>query len=278
MLINPAWAIATILLSGSRTTRMRHRDDGETNGTGLGLEPPIDLTPLEKPREPFPPEFLWGAATAGIQAEGCIDNTDWSLFTTDPEIVRRVRGLSQFVGRTYNLKPIGTAVHHHRDLTVLKKDLDRAVLLGLNAYRFSIEWARVIPDDSGEADEEALQYYSDAIDAMRERGLEPIVTLNHVSLPLWVCTPPVASKPSPFWLPDVAAEDHDYRNHRGWERGNTVDAYEDFVEVVLDKLADRVKYWITLNEPTSMATIGYLGGIWPPGFSLEGKKARTIRL
>ncbi len=279
MLINSAWAIATFLISGYRTTRMGRRDDGETNLDLGEIEGPIDFTPPRKPREPFPPEFLWGAASAAIQVEGCIENTDWHLFTTDDEIVRRVKGLSEFVGPANNLEPIGTAVHH-RDLAVLKKDLDRAVVLGLNAYRFSIEWARVIPNDSGEADEEALQYYSDAIDAMRERNLEPIVTLNHVSLPDWICTPPVESGP-PFvgsglvGFPDVAVEDEGYRDHSGWENPETIGAFKDFVKVVLRRLDTKVTYWITLNEPTSMAMIGYLGGIWPPGFSMEGGRART---
>jgi beta-glucosidase/6-phospho-beta-glucosidase/beta-galactosidase len=272
MLINSAWAIAIFLVSGSRTTRMGRRDDGETPLDLDDLPQPHDFTPPRKPREPFPPAFLWGAANAAIQAEGCIKNTDWHLFTTDDEIIRRVKGLSEFVGPTYNLEPIDTAVHH-RDLSVLKKDLDRAVVLGLNAYRFSIEWARVIPTESGEADEEALQYYSDAIDAMRERKLEPIVTLNHVSLPLWICTPPVTSARL-AGLPDFAVEDQEYRDHSGWENPETIGAFKHFVNVVLKKLGAKVTYWITLNEPTSMATIGYLGGIWPPGFSMEGDRAR----
>lgn len=272
MLINSAWAIATFLVSSSRTTRMGRRDDGETPLDLDDLPQPLDFTPPRKPLEPFPPEFLWGAASAAIQVEGCIKNTDWHLFTTDDEIIRRVKGLSEFVGPTYNLEPIDTAVHH-RDLSVLKQDLDRAAVLGLNAYRFSIEWARVMPENAEEVDEEALQYYSDAIDAMRERELEPIVTLNHVSLPLWICTPPVTSEWRPF-LPDVAVADQGYREHSGWENPDTIDAYVDFVDVVLNKLGAKVKYWITLNEPTSMATIGYLGGIWPPGFSMEGGKAR----
>ena len=283
MLVNAAWAAATNLISAGSRMRLMMMPVG-----GIG-RPDIPLDDGQPPPKrdlgPFPGDFLWGAATAAIQAEGCIDNSDWSLFTTESEIIQRVRDLSGRIGRAYNLEAIGTAAHHG-DLEVLKKDLDRAVLLGLNAYRFSIEWARVMPDGSGIADQEALQYYSDAVDAMRERGLEPIVTLNHVSLPLWVCRPPVESGPlflprevsgvtSFVNYPNVAVEDEGYRDARGWENPDTTEYYRNFVEAVLDKLASKVTRWITLNEPTSTATLGYVGGIWPPGFTFEGNRART---
>jgi beta-glucosidase/6-phospho-beta-glucosidase/beta-galactosidase len=285
VLINSGWAISTrLIIAWGKIRRIMFKsapiDPGDWWQPTDDASDDTNQTPLE----PFPDDFLWGAAMAAIQAEGCIDNTDWSLFTTNPEIVERVRNLSGFVGRAYNLQPIGVAAHHG-DLEVLKKDLDRAVLLGLNAYRFSIEWARVIPNGPTRVNREALKYYSDAVDAMIKRGLEPIVTLNHVSLPLWISTPPVQSGPpvlpsdledatSSLGIPNFAVEDEGYREASGWENPDTIDHYLDFVQVIVDELASRVSLWITLNEPASMATIGYLGGIWPPGFSLASDRAQ----
>jgi len=237
--------------------------------------PPLRLDELP----PFPPDFLWGAATAAIQVEGCIDNTDWSLFTNSRAIRDRVKAISAAVGRPALLESPGVAVHH-RDLKVLASDLDRAVLLGLTAYRFSIEWARIMPAKGVGPDKDALRYYSAAVDLMRARNLEPIVTLNHVSLPDWILTPPQASGPfgvgvdlSIPGVPDFAVEDEPFRNARGWEDPDTIDAFIVFVNNVVPTLQDRVKFWITLNEPTSAAAIGYIGGVWPPGFTMEGDRA-----
>ena len=157
------------------------------------------------------------------------------------------------------------------NLNVLKADLDRAKLLGMNAYRFSIEWSRVQPTQAT-FDQAALQYYDDAINEMLVRGLKPIVTLNHLTLPSWVLTPPQSSAPT-----GVAAEDDDFRaSLRGWESQQTVDAFITYVNVVVGRYKDRVDIWITLNEPVgSMIGIGYIGGIWPPGFSLDGNRAKT---
>ena len=218
----------------------------------------------------FPASFLWGVATAGYQVEGNIENNDWHIFTTSPAIRDRVRNLGAVVGLSYNLQPPEEAVRHG-NLNVLKADLDRAKLLGMNAYRFSIEWSRVQPTQAT-FDQAALQYYDDAINEMLVRGLKPIVTLNHLTLPSWVLTPPQSSAPT-----GVAAEDDDFRaSLRGWESQQTVDAFITYVNVVVGRYKDRVDIWITLNEPVgSMIGIGYIGGIWPPGFSLDGNRAKT---
>jgi len=236
-------------------------------------EPVVDLSKLP----PFPKDFLWGVATSAIQVEGCIDTCDWFKFTEDEDIGRRVTALNRVVtSKPAHLQSIGGAVHHG-DLEVLKQDLERAVLLGLNAYRFSVEWARVQPTDADSQDDEALQYYSDAVDAMIERNLKPIVTLNHMTLPLWVLTPPSASLEIPG-LPPMAEEDDSFTEDsmRGWENSDTIDAYVDYVEIVVEKLKDRVDTWITSNEPVaSMLGVGYLAGVWSPGFSLDGTRMRS---
>jgi beta-glucosidase/6-phospho-beta-glucosidase/beta-galactosidase len=96
---------------------------------------------------PFPADFLWGVATSAYQVEGNITENDGYIFTTSPEIKRKIRLLSSLVGREIDLEPAGEAVHHG-NIDVLKEDLDRARLLGMNAYRFSIDWSRIFLQQS----------------------------------------------------------------------------------------------------------------------------------
>jgi beta-glucosidase/6-phospho-beta-glucosidase/beta-galactosidase len=237
--------------------------------TGEEGDPLADLPP-------FPRDFLWGAATSSYQVEGGITNNDWDYFTRNDAIVRRVHDLSGLPGKLglpvkpVDLMPAGVAVHH-ADPEVLNADLDRLKLLGLNAYRFSVEWSRIQPDrpdlehlEDAAFDQVALGYYDEAITQMVQRGIEPVLTLNHMSLPLWVCTPPGGK---PF------ADENDpafVGSLHGWEDPRTVDAYVRFVELVVERFKDRVRWWITLNEPVgSMIGVGYLGGVWPPGFALN---------
>jgi beta-glucosidase/6-phospho-beta-glucosidase/beta-galactosidase/lysophospholipase L1-like esterase len=213
----------------------------------------------------FPDGFLLGAATAAIQVEGGIENTDWQVFTTDPLIKGRVEALAGLAGERVQLVPPGAAIGH-RDLGVLGQDLDRAVALGLNAYRLSIEWARVQPAP-GDVDEQALDYYRRVLDELESRGLTPVVTLNHLSLPQWVLTPPRTLQP----VPDPAF----LASLGGWSGPKTVDAFARFAELVADRLGDRVRHWLTVNEPVgSTVGVGYIAGMWPPGLTGQGGLAR----
>jgi beta-glucosidase/6-phospho-beta-glucosidase/beta-galactosidase/lysophospholipase L1-like esterase len=222
----------------------------------------------------FPPNFLWGVGTAAYQVEGSIENNDWHIFTTSPAIKRRVAALSELVGLSYELEAPGVAVRHS-DINVLKEDLDRTKLLGMNAYRFSLEWSRIQPTPDT-FDPVVLQYYDDAIAEMQKRGLKPIVTLNHLTLPDWVLTPPRESSiTSAIGIP-IAIEDDAFRaSLQGWEDDRAVEAFNTFVNVVVGRYKNQVDTWITLNEPAgSMIGLGYIGGIWPPGFSLDGVRAK----
>jgi len=120
---------------------------------------------------------------------------------------------------------------------------------------------------------------------MREKNLTPIVTLNHLTLPLWISTPPTEFKGKKFQkfmphpirdlpLGDPKDKDPYWKSMRGWENIETVSMYARFVERIVAELKDQVDYWVTINEP--VATIiggGYLAGIFPPGFFLDGKRA-----
>jgi beta-glucosidase/6-phospho-beta-glucosidase/beta-galactosidase len=116
------------------------------------------------------------------------------------------------------------------------------------------------------------------ISLLDELGLEPIVTLNHLTLPIWVLDPPRESHITSAAEVPIAREDNLFlASLRGWETKETVDAFVIFVRKVAEHYSGKgVRFWITLNEPVgSMIGVGYIGGIWPPGFSLEGERAKT---
>ncbi|MEO7020815.1 MAG: family 1 glycosylhydrolase [Ktedonobacteraceae bacterium] len=227
-------------------------------------------------------DFLWGIATAAHQVEGNLLHNDWTHFTTTPAIVERVNALSRLgPGKlTVELQPAEEALLHG-ELETFLHDLARAKLLGVNAYRLSIEWSRLQPTPDAFDDLAMTEYYLPAIRAMKAAGIEPVITLAHMTLPLWVMTPPVTSKRMLGFLgPKVASrKDAGFQaSLRGWENPVTIDKFLVMVQYVIEACKDEgVRYWITFNEPVaSMIGIGYLAGIWPPGFSLEGALAKKV--
>ncbi len=254
----------------------------------------------------FPSDFLWGAATAGYQVEGDICNNDWDFFTSDAAIHARVAALGKLASppEQFRLRPAGPAVHH-ANLHVLKDDLDRCRALGMNAYRFSVEWSRIEPHPGDLRADVLENYYVQVVREIKARHMEPVLTLHHMTLPRWVLTPsnvnqtlvqaaaksavttglalaalvafgvPAALGLAAFKLP-MAGESRAFRRSlRGWESAETVDRYIAYVRFVVSRLRDEgVKFWLTLNEPVgSLIGLGYLGGIWPAGFSLDGERA-----
>src|SRR5712691_3021917 len=138
----------------------------------------------------FPSDFLWGAATAGYQVEGDICNNDWDFFTSDAVIHARVAALGKLASppEHFRLRPAGPAVHH-ANLHVLKDDLDRCRALGMNAYRFSVEWSRIEPHPGDLRTDVLENYYVQVVREIRARHMEPVLTLHHMTLPHWVLTP-----------------------------------------------------------------------------------------
>ena len=163
--------------------------------------------------------FYWGAATASYQVEGGIENCDWALAAAEGKV-----------------PPAGRlADHYHR----FEQDFDIAVELGHNAHRFSIEWARIEPEE-GEFNERELEHYKAVVHALRDRGLEPFVTLWHFTLPKWF------AKKGGFAHPDAP------------------EIFARYCRVVIEALGDSVRFYATINEPNVYATHGYLYGAWPP--------------
>ena len=180
----------------------------------------------------FPKDFFWGAATSSHQVEGNNHN-DWSVWEKE-----NAERLSQKSGGKYppeNFISGGACDHYNR----YKEDFDIAKSLGHNAHRFSIEWSRVEPEE-GKFNKKELEHYRDVIKALRERGMEPFVSLWHWTLPLWLRD-----------KGGVLAEDFPSRFSR-------------YVERVRGSMGKDVRFWITINEPEIYALNSYFRGKWPP--------------
>ncbi|RSN99948.1 hypothetical protein DMH26_17650 [Streptomyces sp. WAC 05379] len=245
---------------------------------------PADENAQEAALPRFPDGFLFGVATAAMQNEGGITNNDWAAFSSSSAIRERVRAFSAKGGPPVELSEPGDAIRH-ADLDVLRADLDRAAALGLNSYRFSVEWARIQPQSAGhggaltdaDLDMAAVAYYDAVLDELEARGLVPVVTLHHLTLPLWVLDPPKESTVlSAVGLPTASPDDPDFAaSLRGWENPVTVDAFVAFTRYLTERWAGRVRWWITLNEPVgSIIGVGYVASIWPPGFAGDGARAK----
>lgn len=171
----------------------------------------------------LPPDFLIGCATAAHQVEGGIDN-DWSVFE------RQVPSPIYDGGRTTR------AIEHY---TRYREDLTQLAAAGQNSHRFSIEWARVEPSP-GVFDRAALDHYRDVVRVCRELGLEPVVTLQHFTLPRWL------AERGGVLAPDAAA------------------LFARYAAVCAEVVGPQVRWWVTVNEPAVLAVQGYLDGQWPP--------------
>lgn len=171
----------------------------------------------------FPKNFLWGAATSSHQVEGDNKLNDWWEW--------EAQGNAK--------EPSGAACEHYKRF---KEDFGLAKGLNHNCHRFSLEWSRLEPEQ-GKIDEKEIAHYKEVILALRELGLEPIVTINHFSIPLW------------------------FYRRGAWEQPDSPRIFSDFVEKVVGELGGLVDYWITLNEPLVYAYQGYIMGKWPPGKS-----------
>ena len=178
----------------------------------------------------FSPDFLWGAATAAYQIEGAwnIDGKGRSIW--DDFVRRRGAILTGERGDE-------ACDHYHR----YREDVALMESMGLGAYRFSVSWTRIIPDGVGAVNREGLDFYRRLIDRLLEAGITPFATLFHWDLPAAI------QRRGGFVSPDI------------------VDHFRRYAEVVVRELGDRVRHWITLNEPFSFSVMGYLTGEHAPG-------------
>ncbi|MDD2703438.1 MAG: glycoside hydrolase family 1 protein [Candidatus Omnitrophica bacterium] len=168
----------------------------------------------------FPQNFLWGAASSSHQVEGGNIHNDWWQWE---------QGAS---GRQKS----GDACRHYR---MFREDFDLAQSLGHNAHRFSIEWSRIEPEEGRTMDSE-VGHYREVIRTLKERGIEPIVTLHHFTNPLWLA------------------------EKGGWLAPGAIESFLRYVRIIVEAYAEDVKYWVTVNEPMVYAHQSYVLGNWPP--------------
>jgi beta-glucosidase len=188
----------------------------------------------------FPAGFTWGAATAAYQIEGApdVDGRGPSVWDTFSHTPGKVRG-----GDTGDI----ACDSYHR----YPEDADLLRSLGLMDYRFSISWPRIIPDGAGQVNQAGLDYYKRLLDALGERGITPAATLFH-------------------WDTPQALQDRG-----GWSARDTALRLADYAAVVGEALGDRVKRWITLNEPLVVAHNGHRIGVHAPGLRDNAAAAAT---
>jgi beta-glucosidase len=188
----------------------------------------------------FPADFVWGAATASYQIEGAANEDGrgesvWDRFCATPGKVRNAE--SGAIACDF--------YHRYRDDIALMREL------GLDAFRFSIAWPRIIPDGRGKVNEKGLDFYDKLVDELLASGITPFVTLFH-------------------WDTPQALEDQG-----GWPTRDTVGAFEDYVEAVAGRLGDRVGHWITHNEPWVVSWVGHGWGHHAPGRTSDADALAT---
>jgi beta-glucosidase len=180
-------------------------------------------------------KFLWGTATAAHQIEGGNRNNDWWEWE-----------------QSGHIKAGGSAAIACDSWNRWQQDLDLAQELNTNAYRFSLEWSRIEPDE-GRFDPEAVEHYRAMLQEMQRREIEPVLTLHHFTLPLWL-------------------------SHKGgYEHPDFPTYFERFCQHVVPLYAPYVRYWITINEPNVIAALGYLFGVFPPGAHSFSRCGRVLK-
>lgn len=178
----------------------------------------------------LPRGFRFGAATASYQIEGAVaedgrGTSIWDTFCRRPGAIRN--------GDTGDK----TCDHYHRypeDIALMRD-------IGLDAYRMSVAWPRVVPDGVGTVNDRGLDFYDRVVDNLLSAGIEPFVTLYHWDLP------------------------HALQDRGGWANRDIAHWFGDYVDHVVHRLGDRVSHWITLNEPKVFTMLGHLLGMHAPG-------------
>lgn len=178
----------------------------------------------------FPKDFLWGTASSAFQIEGAWNEDGkgesiWDRFCHDGQ------------GKVCNNDIADVACdHYHR----LEEDLDIMKSIGVNVYRFSISWPRILPNGTGEVNPKGIDFYNRLIDGLIARGIAPCPTLFHWDYPIAL------------------------QNKGGWANPESVDWYVEYAKVLFENFGHKVPYWITHNEATVFTFAGYEAGHFPP--------------
>ena len=186
----------------------------------------------------FPENFVWGAATAAYQIEGAHQEDGKGRSIWD--------AFSHYDGKIYNGDTGDVACdHYHR----YREDVDLMRSIGLQAYRFSTAWTRILPEGVGTVNEAGLDFYDQLVDALLAAEITPYLTLFHWDYPYALY-------------------------HRGgWLNRDSSLWFAEYADVVSRRLGDRVKHWMTINEPSVFIGLGYRTGEYAPGLQLDYKEA-----
>ena len=176
--------------------------------------------------------FVWGAATAAYQIEGAAAHggrtpSIWDTFARTP-------------GKTFNGDTGDDACRHYE---LVETDLELMDWLGIDAYRYSVSWSRLLPNGVGEPNPEAINFYNRLIDGLLERGIQPWLTMYHWDLPQVL---------------------HD---RGGWQSRQSIEWFGHYAQTLVNLFGDRIKNWITINEPHCVAWFGYYRGWFAPGIT-----------
>jgi beta-glucosidase len=182
------------------------------------------------PKSSFPAGFVWGCATSSYQIEGAISvagrgESIWDRFARVPGAIEDASDGSE------------ACQHYHR----YREDVGLMAELGLKAYRFSIAWPRILPHGTGAVNQAGLDFYSRLVDELMQAGIRPFATLYHWDMP-------------------QALQDQG-----GWPERSTTAAFVEYADAVTRSLGDRVKDWITHNEPWCISVLGHETGEHAPG-------------
>ncbi len=186
----------------------------------------------------FPTEFIWGAAASSYQIEGAAwraggGRSVWDMF-------------GRQAGRIANGDSGELACDH---VERYRDDVELMAGIGLQAYRFSISWPRVLPDGTGAVNPRGLDFYDALVDALLAKGIDPWITLFHWDFP------------------------YELYCRGGWLNRDSADWFADYSGLVVDRLSDRVTHWCTLNEPQVYIQLGHVEGSHAPGLQMGMREA-----
>ena len=185
----------------------------------------------------FSKDFVWGVATSSFQTEGALNEggrgeSIWDLFVNEP-------------GRIWNdCKPEPSCDFYHR----YKEDIALMKQMEIKAYRFSLSWPRILPEGVGKVNEEGVKFYKDVIDELTNNGIEPYITMYHWDYP------------------------EALQRKGGWVNPESVEWFSEYAKVVAESFSDKVKYFITLNEPQCFSGISFLHKEHAPALELSKKE------
>ena len=182
----------------------------------------------------FPKDFIWGAATASFQIEGAWDEDGKSLSIWDEFCEQPEKIFDKSDGKI-------ACDHYHR----YREDVELMAAHGIRNYRFSVSWPRILPEGTGKVNEAGVAFYSRLIDCLLEHGIRPWLTIYHWDLPACL------------------------QRKGGWLNEQMPDWFAEYTGVLAERFGDRVKDFITINEPQCIVGLGYAAGVHAPGLKLS---------